>query len=78
MARKTKPLTDTEVKAAKLKDANYQLYDGDGLTLLIKSSGSKLWQFHYYHQLLNQAPAGVTNSQNKGCTGSSYAYSSTE
>jgi hypothetical protein len=37
MARKTKPLTDTEIKAAKPKDADYQLYDGDGLTLLIKS-----------------------------------------
>ncbi len=33
MARKTKPLTDTEIKAAKPKDADYQLYDGDGLTL---------------------------------------------
>lgn len=38
MARKTKPLTDTEIKAAKPKDADYQLYDGDGLTLLIKSN----------------------------------------
>ncbi|MEG6307474.1 hypothetical protein UXP06_23105, partial [Enterobacter ludwigii] len=34
MARKTKPLTDTEIKASKPKDADYQLYDGDGLTLL--------------------------------------------
>lgn len=30
MARKTKPLTDTEIKAAKPKDVDYQLYDGDG------------------------------------------------
>lgn len=51
MARKTKPLTDTEIKAAKPKDADYQLYDGDGLTLLIKSSGSKLWQFRYHRPL---------------------------
>ncbi len=55
MARKTKPLTDTEIdteiKAAKPKDTDYQLYDGDGLTLLIKSSGSKLWQFRYYRPL---------------------------
>lgn len=51
MARKTKPLTDTEIKAAKTKDADYQLYDGDGLTLLIKSSGSKLLQFRYYRPL---------------------------
>jgi integrase len=53
MARKTKPLTDTEIKAAKPKDADYQLYDGDGLTLLIKSS-SKLWQFRYYRPLTKQ------------------------
>src|SRR5471030_168917 len=51
MARQTKPLTDTEIKAAKPKDADYQLYDGDGLTLLIKSSGSKLWQFRYHRPL---------------------------
>lgn len=52
MARKTKPLTDTETKAAKPKNAAYQLYDGDGL--LIKSSGSKLWQFRYYLPLTKQ------------------------
>ncbi|CAI2787780.1 Prophage CP4-57 integrase [Serratia grimesii] len=55
MARKTKPLTDTEIKAAKPKDADYQLYDGDGLTLLIKSSGCKLWQFRYYRPLTKQS-----------------------
>lgn len=54
MARKTKPLTDTEIKAVKPKDADYQLYDGDGLTQLIKSSGSKLWQFRYYRPLTKQ------------------------
>lgn len=32
MARKTKPLTDTEIKATKPQDKDYQLYDG--LTLL--------------------------------------------
>lgn len=48
MARKTNSLTDTEIKVAKPKDADYQLYDGNGLTLLIKCSGSKLWQFRYY------------------------------
>lgn len=55
IARKTKPLTDTEIKAAKPKDADYQLYDGDGLTLLIKSSGSKLRQFRYYRTLTKQS-----------------------
>lgn len=54
MARQTKPLTDTEIKAAKSKDADYLLYDGDGLSLLIKSSGSKLWQFRYYRPFTKQ------------------------
>lgn len=54
MARKTKPLTDTEIKAAKSKDADYLLYDGDGLTLLVKHSGSKLWQFRYYRPFTKQ------------------------
>lgn len=54
MARRTKPLTDTEIKAAKPKDTDYQLYDGDGLKLLIKSSGSKLWQFRYHRPLTKQ------------------------
>ncbi|AZG99294.1 TPA: integrase [Proteus mirabilis] len=54
MARKTKPLTDTEIKAAKPQDKDYQLYDGDGLTLLIKSSGSMLWQFRYYRPYTKQ------------------------
>ncbi|PCO11936.1 hypothetical protein CP989_25360, partial [Enterobacter hormaechei] len=40
--------------ARKLRAADYQLYDGDGLTLLIKSSGSKLWQFRYYRPLTKQ------------------------
>lgn len=29
------------------KEADYVLYDVDGLELLIKSSGSKIWQFRY-------------------------------
>jgi len=31
MARLTKPLTDTEIKAAKPQEADYTLHDGDGL-----------------------------------------------
>lgn len=51
MARRTKPLTDTEIKAAKPKETDYVLYDGDGLELLIKSTGSKLWRFRYYRPI---------------------------
>lgn len=48
MARKVPPLSDTEIKKAKAKDKEYNLSDGDGLTLRIKPTGSKLWLFNYY------------------------------
>ncbi len=47
MARQTKPLSVKEIESAKPKEADYVLYDGDGLELLIKSSGSKIRQFRY-------------------------------
>jgi len=47
MARITKPLTNTEVKQAKPKERVYNLFDGGGLYLRIKPSGSKLWLFDY-------------------------------
>lgn len=47
MARQIKPLSVKEIESAKPKEADYVLYDGDGLELLIKSSGSKIWQFRY-------------------------------
>lgn len=48
MARRTPPLTDTEIKRAKPKEKEYSLSDGNGLALRIKSNGSKLWIFNYY------------------------------
>ncbi|KGA24543.1 hypothetical protein AO825_04940 [Pectobacterium brasiliense] len=48
MARITTPLTNTEIKAAKPAEKEYTLQDGDGLYLLVKSSGSKIWHFNYY------------------------------
>lgn len=48
MARLTKPLTDTEIKNARPKEADYTLHDGDGLQLLIKTSGKKVWQYRYF------------------------------
>jgi len=48
MAKITKPLSNTEVKQAKPKDKEYNLSDGDGLSLRIKPNGSKLWIFNYY------------------------------
>ncbi|WP_237932365.1 integrase domain-containing protein [Buttiauxella sp. S19-1] len=48
MARITNPLTNTEIRAAKPSTKEYPLYDGNGLYLLIKPSGSKIWRFSYY------------------------------
>ena len=39
------PLTNTKISKAKIKDNNYTLPDGKGLHLLIKSNGSKIWEF---------------------------------
>jgi len=51
MAKTTKPLTNTEIKQAKPKDKEYNLADGDGLSLRIKTTGSKLWLFNYYRPI---------------------------
>ncbi|MBG2873559.1 integrase [Proteus mirabilis] len=51
MARQTNPLSAKEIDAAKPKQSDYVLYDGDGLELLVKSNGSKLWSFRYIRPL---------------------------
>lgn len=47
MPRIVAPLNDTQIKNAKPKDKDYTLTDGDGLALLVKVCGSKLWRFRY-------------------------------
>jgi len=47
MAKKTTPLTNTQVKQAKALEKEYTLSDGDGLQLKIKPTGSKTWVFKY-------------------------------
>lgn len=47
MANITKPLTNTEVKQARAKEKEYNLADGEGLALRVKSSGQKFWIFNY-------------------------------
>lgn len=54
MARKTRPLSDTEVRNAKAKDKPFTLYDGDGLELRIAVSGTKSWVFSYKRPYLNK------------------------
>lgn len=48
MAKRIKPLSDLQIKQSKPKDSNYTIADGDGLHLLIRTSGTKSWQFKYY------------------------------
>jgi len=42
-----KRLTDKEVENAKPKNKDYRLYDGEGLQLLVRASGTKVWQYPY-------------------------------
>ncbi len=43
-------LTDKAIQAAKARSRPYKLADGEGLTLLVKPNGSKLWRFRYRYQ----------------------------
>jgi len=47
MARRTAPLTATEIKSAKPKEKKYKLSDGRGLALHVLPNGSKLWILKY-------------------------------
>lgn len=40
-------LSDTKIKSLKAKAKNYTEPDGNGLQLLVKTTGSKLWEFRY-------------------------------
>jgi integrase len=47
VARTTRPLSNTEVLRAKALDKDLTLHDGDGLFLIVKTNGKKLWRFRY-------------------------------
>nr|WP_276201970.1 integrase arm-type DNA-binding domain-containing protein [Salinivibrio socompensis] len=47
MAKIIAKLTDKKIKAATPEEKEYLLYDGDGLRLRVKPTGSKLWLFNY-------------------------------
>lgn len=54
MARTTRPLTNTEVLRAKAVEKDLTLHDGDGLFLIVKNSGKKLWRFRYQRPATKQ------------------------
>ena len=47
MPRITKPLTDSEIRAAKPKEKEYKLFDGGGLYLSITPKNKKWWRLKY-------------------------------
>lgn len=47
MARTTRPLTNTEVLRSKATDKDLTQHDGDGLFMVVKIIGKKLWCFRY-------------------------------
>ncbi|EBG9911896.1 DUF4102 domain-containing protein [Salmonella enterica] len=54
MARTTRPLTNTEVLRTKVLEKDLTLHDGDGLFLIVKTSGKKLWRFRYQRPATKQ------------------------
>ena len=54
MARTTRPLTNTEVLRAKALEKDLTLHDGDGLFMIVKTSGKKLWRFRYQRPATKQ------------------------
>lgn len=49
MPRINRKLTEAEIKNAKPKAQPYKLYDESGLMLLIRPTGTKVWQLPYKH-----------------------------
>lgn len=47
MAKHITPLTDSKCQSAKLQDKDYSLYDGNGLILFVRKSGTKVWRYKY-------------------------------
>ena len=47
MPKRITPLSEIKVRTAKPKEAEYKIFDGGGLFLLVTPSGGKLWYFKY-------------------------------
>lgn len=54
MARTTRLLTNIEVLRAKALEKDLTLHNGDGLFLIVKTSGKKLWRFRYQRPATKQ------------------------
>lgn len=49
MRKRIVPLSDVKIRNAKPKEKGYKLSDGQGLYLLVTTSGGKLWRLDYSH-----------------------------
>jgi integrase len=47
MPKICKPLSDTKIRKSKPKEKDYKLSDGQGLYIVIKSNGTKMWRFDF-------------------------------
>ncbi len=54
MARTTRPLTNTEILRTKALEKDLTLHDGEGLFLIVKTNGKKLWRFRYQRPTTKQ------------------------
>lgn len=50
MPKRIVPLTDLKILKSKPRSANYSLFDGHGLFILITPSGGKLWRYKYTYE----------------------------
>jgi hypothetical protein len=75
------PLTNTEVSRTKAADKDLTLHDGDGLFLIVKTSGKKLWRFRYQRPTTKQrtmiglgAFPALSLAEAKVCARSTFLY----
>src|SRR5690606_33702946 len=47
MAKHITPLSDSKCTSAKPLDKDYSLYDGNGLILFVRKTGTKVWRYKY-------------------------------
>jgi len=60
MPKRITPLSEIKVRTAQPKEAEYKIFDGGGLFLLVTPSGGKLWYFNGF-QVAGVAAVHVGN-----------------
>lgn len=65
MPKKVTQLTDKKIVSAKPRSKDYTLFDGNGLRLLIKANGSKIWEFIYSSPTIKEDRKILVKDENK-------------